>query len=214
MQQVQTDGIIFDMDGTIWDNTPIFAASWQRACEERGYDVTFKAETLQQLFGRTMTEIADACIPDDDPEKRYSTLRMCEEYEIADLDKTSEDTTYPGLAETIKALSKKTKLFVVSNCQAGYIETFIERSGLGEHFTDFICYGDNGLGKADNIKLIVERNGLKKPVYVGDIQGDKDACDKAGIDFIWAAYGYGKSVDSYVAKIQDIKELGGIIDGI
>ena len=49
------------------------------------------------------------------------------------------------------------------------------------------------------------------PVYLGDIQSDKDACDQAGVDFIWAAYGYGTSIDSYVAKIDDIKELDQVI---
>ena len=55
------------------------------------------------------------------------------------------------------------------------------------------------------------KNNIKQPVYIGDIQGDKDACDKAGVDFIWAAYGYGKSVDGYVAKVEDIKELDNVI---
>ena len=214
MSKIHTDGLIFDMDGTIWDNTVLFAASWERACKDMGYDVKFTPTKLQQLFGKTMTDIADACIPDENPERRYDTLRLCEEYEMKDLEESDEDTTYPGLEETLIELAKKTKLFIVSNCQQGYIETFIKRSGFGKYFTDFICYGDNGLGKADNIKLIVEKHGLKSPAYIGDIQGDKNACDEAGVDFIWAAYGYGQSIDSYAAKVDDIKDLGGIIDGI
>ncbi len=211
MNKISTDGIIFDMDGTIWDNTPVFAASWERACKDMGYDVKFSTDKLKGLFGKTMTDIADACIPDEDPEKRYATLKLCEEYEMEDLEKTDIDTTYPGLVETLEKLSKRTKLYIVSNCQAGYIETFLRRSGLGYLFTDFICYGDNGLGKADNIKGLVEKNDIKSPVYLGDIQSDKDACKQAGVDFIWAAYGYGKSIDSYVAKIDDIKELDQVI---
>jgi len=214
MSKIHTDGLIFDMDGTIWDNTPLFAASWERACKDKGYDVKFTPAKLQQLFGKTMTDIADACIPDEDPNRRYDTVKLCEEYEMQDLAKSTGDTTYEGLEETLKTLCKKTKLFIVSNCQQGYIESFLERSGYGKYFTDFICYGDNGLGKADNIKGIAKKNGLKKPVYIGDIQGDKDACDAAGVDFIWAAYGYGDSVDGYAAKVDDIKDLGGIIDGI
>lgn len=214
MSKIKTDGIIFDMDGTIWDNTPVFAPSWERACKDMGYEVHFTADDLQRLFGRTMTEIADACIPDEDSDRRYKTLELCEQYEMQDLDKSDVDTTYDGLADTLKELSTRTNLYIVSNCQAGYIETFIERSGLGEYFKDFICYGDNGLGKADNIKGLVAKNHIEHPVYVGDIQRDKDACDMAGIDFIWAAYGYGDSVDEYAARIDDIKDLGGIIDGV
>ncbi|MCR4567755.1 MAG: HAD family hydrolase [Pseudobutyrivibrio sp.] len=211
MEKIKTDGIIFDMDGTIWDNTPVFAASWERACRERGYDITFTQDTLKGLFGKTMDVIADMCIPDEDPKRRYETLELCEKYEIEDLEDSDVDTVYPGLAEVLEKLSKRTKLYIVSNCQSGYIETFIRRSGLGKYFTDFICYGDNGLVKADNLKLIVEKNSIQHPVYLGDIQGDKDACDEAGVDFIWAAYGYGKSIDSYVAKIDDISQLDQVI---
>ena len=214
MNLVATDGLIFDMDGTIWDNTPVFAPSWERACKDMGYDVKFSIETLKGLFGKTMTEIADASIPDEDPKRRYATLELCEKYEMEDLAASTKDTTYPGLEDTLKTLSQKTKLYIVSNCQQGYIETFLKRSGLGYLFTDHICYGDNGLGKADNLKLLVEKHGLKHPVYIGDIQGDKNACDLAGVDFIWAAYGYGDIVDGYIAKVEDIKDLGGIIDGV
>lgn len=211
MDKIYTDGIIFDMDGTIWDNTPVFASSWERACKDMGYDVKFTQDKLKGLFGKTMTDIADACIPDENADKRYETLKLCEEYEMKDLEESTADTTYPGLADTLKKLSMRTKLYIVSNCQSGYIETFLERSKLSYLFTDFICYGDNGLGKADNIKGLVAKNNINHPVYIGDIQGDKDACDKAGVDFIWAAYGYGKSVDGYVAKVEDIKELDNVI---
>ena len=212
MGKINTDGIIFDMDGTIWDNTPVFAASWTRAAKEMGYDIEFTPKMLMGLFGKTMTDIADASIPDPDPAKRYKTLELCEEYEMADLAVSEMNTTYPGLEEVLEKLSKRTKLYIVSNCQAGYIETYLERSGHGKYFTDFICYGDNGLGKADNIKGLVAKNNIQHPVYIGDIQGDKDACDAAGVDFIWAAYGYGNSIDSYVAKLDDISQLDGIIE--
>ena len=82
MDKIYTDGIIFDMDGTIWDNTPVFAPSWERACKDMGYDVKFTQDKLKGLFGKTMTDIADACIPDENADRRYATLKLCEEYEM------------------------------------------------------------------------------------------------------------------------------------
>ena len=73
MDKIYTDGIIFDMDGTIWDNTPVFAPSWERACKDMGYDVKFTQDKLKGLFGKTMTDIADACIPVSNPFPAPST---------------------------------------------------------------------------------------------------------------------------------------------
>ena len=57
-------------------------------------------------------------------------------------------------------------------------------------------------------RLITERNQLKKPVYVGDTQGDFEACQKAEVPFIWAAYGFGRpDSNDYYAKIESFTEL-------
>ena len=76
MGKIKTDGIIFDMDGTIWDNIPVFADSWTRAAKEMGYDIVFTGDMLMGLFGKTMTDIADASIPDPDPATRRNALAI------------------------------------------------------------------------------------------------------------------------------------------
>ncbi len=45
--------------------------------------------------------------------------------------------------------------------------------------------------KADNIRLIMERNHLEQVVYVGDTQMDADACKAAGVPIVFASYGFG-----------------------
>ena len=46
-----TDGIIFDVDGTLWDSTPIVAESWTQAVLECGIkDRIVTAGELKQLF--------------------------------------------------------------------------------------------------------------------------------------------------------------------
>ncbi|MDE7279616.1 MAG: HAD hydrolase-like protein, partial [Oscillospiraceae bacterium] len=96
--------------------------------------------------------------------------------------------------------------FIVSNCQSGYIETFLEYHKLGKYFADFECPGGTGFAKAENIRIVMERNGLEKAVYVGDTQGDLDASDSAGIPFIHAAYGFG-NVDRNVPEAQSFSEV-------
>ena len=110
------------------------------------------------------------------------------------------------MKETVKKLAGKYRLFIVSNCQAGYIEAFLENTGLQEYFEDHICPGDTGMLKADNIRLIMRRNGLQDAVYVGDTQGDADACREAGVPMVYAAYGCGDVKEPW-AVIQSMGEL-------
>jgi phosphoglycolate phosphatase len=88
----------------------------------------------------------------------------------------------------------------------------MRKSGIGDVITDHVCLGDNDLLKADNIRLIVDKHGLREPVYIGDIQGDANASYEAGVEFIHAAYGFGK-VDRCFAAVNEPKELLQVIDG-
>ena len=51
--------------------------------------------------------------------------------------------------------------------------------------------GRTGKQKWENIRLVVERNHLQRPVYVGDTAMDQEAAQKAGVPFLHAAYGFG-----------------------
>ena len=115
-------------------------------------------------------------------------------------------TLYPNTRETIINLSKKYKLYIVSNCVKGYIESFLNTSGLKDYFDDYESYGNTLLSKGENIKLVIERNNLKNPIYVGDTNGDIEGARIAGIPFVYASYGFG-DVESFDYKIDDISEL-------
>jgi phosphoglycolate phosphatase len=205
------DGIIFDVDGTLWDSTPVVERAWNRALEEAGYNVSVTADQLKGLFGLPMDDIIKAILPGVPQKERERFAPYCYKYEHEYLEKES-GRLYPGILETIRELAKKHKVFIVSNCQAGYIELFIKKTGIGDVITDHLCLGDNDLVKADNIKLIVKRHGLEAPVYIGDIQGDADSSREAGVEFILAAYGFGNADECY-AVVNEPAELIKVIDG-
>jgi phosphoglycolate phosphatase len=118
---------------------------------------------------------------------------------------------YPDLEKTLIRLKEKYPLFIVSNCQSGYIEAFLEYYGFGKYFEDIECYGNNLKNKGDNIALIAERNGIEKAYYIGDIQGDYDATMQAGFDFIHAAYGFG-TVDADVPELAQFSDLPELLE--
>lgn len=185
------DGIIFDVDGTIWDSTPVVEQAWNQALRDFGInDVTITAQQLKGLFGLPMDDIIAAILPDVPLEKRLEFRPMCFSYEHKFLEETC-GAVYPEMEETLRELSLEHDLYIVSNCQAGYIELMLKKTGFGEFFKDHLCPGDTNKLKADNIRIIMERYNLKKPVYVGDTQMDANACKEAGVPIIFAAYGFG-----------------------
>ena len=105
---------------------------------------------------------------------------------------------YPSVGQTLTCLKKAGfHLYIVSNCQKGYIEDFLHTSGTGSLIEDHVCFGDTG-------KPCMERNELQRALYVGDTAGDLDAARKAGIPFIYAAYGFGQ-VDAEKEKVPSIE---------
>ncbi len=125
--------------------------------------------------------------------------------------KTAPCKVYDGVLELVPELSKKYKLFIVSNCQKGYIEAFLENTRLGEYIIDYECSGNTGFEKGANIKLIMERNQIEDAVYIGDTQRDADAAKEAGIPVIYAAYGFGK-MRRPEEEIHSFRELGKLLE--
>lgn len=200
------DGIIFDVDGTIWDSTDLVARSWTDAIQENSdSDRVIDGDFLVNIFGKTMDEIFLALFPDEIPEERDRLGHLCFEYEN-NLLQTEAGDVYEGVEETFRILSEKTDLYIVSNCQCGYIEAMLHSTGFGKYIKDTLCFGQTQTSKGKTIRTLMERNNLKDVVYIGDTQGDADACKEAGIPFIFAEYGFGDVPDAE-RKISCMKDL-------
>lgn len=199
-------GIIFDMDGTLWDSAENVAISWEEevAREANGFrKVT--TEDVQSVMGKTMVDISKILFSELGDEKALELMKRCCDAENEYL-RLHGGILYPKLEETLQILSEKYPLYIVSNCQSGYIEAFLEYYGFGKYFEDIACWGDTKQPKAYTIDYIVKKNHIDKAVYVGDIQGDYDASMQAGVDFIHASYGFG-TIDTEVPFIKEFAEL-------
>lgn len=199
-------GIIFDLDGTLWDSSEQVAVSWSEALARRPEtDRQVTGEDMRGFMGKTMEVIAELMLPELEPSLRIEIMHECESVEQGYLEKHG-GVLFPDLEKELERLGGLCKLFIVSNCQSGYIETFFGYHKLEKYFADFECPGGTGLAKADNIRIIMERNGIDNAVYVGDTQGDLDASDAAGVPFIHAAYGFG-SVNREVPAANSFSEV-------
>lgn len=200
------DSIIFDLDGTLWDSTEEVCKVWQDVLSKhKEIELSVTKDLFRSLMGLSFEEIANRLFPNLSEEERMNLLNECS---LKECDYLSENGAklFDDIEDTLKLLSKKYKLFIVSNCQAGYIESFLKAHKLEQYFIDFECPGNTGLHKGENNKLIIERNKLINPIYVGDTQGDANSAKFVGIPFIYAKYGFG-NVDVYDYFIDSFKDL-------
>ncbi|WP_426671460.1 HAD family hydrolase [Mucilaginibacter sp. McL0603] len=201
------DSIIFDLDGTLWDSTGNVALAWEDARKQVDYVVEpITVERVKSITGMPYDVIFEVLLPDLDVERRDYFKAICAQSEI-DILHAKGGELYPGLADAIKKLAGKYKLYIVSNCQSGYIETFLSHCPVAEYFLAHQCYGTKGQPKAENIKDIVKDHQLQSPVYIGDTMGDYTSAKKAGVPFIFADYGFGKVENGQVATISSLGDL-------
>lgn len=211
MEKLDYDGIIFDLDGTLWDATAVNKLAWDKAYEQLGYGKSrVTDEEFQSCMGMIIPDVAKKIHPEIGDDKREEFIDCCIEIEHKLLMECG-GIVYDGFFHVLETLTKRHRLCVVSNCQSGYIEIFMRVHNAARYFADFECPGNTGLLKTDNIKLVTERNGFKNPVYVGDTLGDMNSAHEAGLPFIWAEYGFGRDLKGYDYKVGSLRELTEIL---
>ena len=160
------DSIIFDVDGTLWDSTESVAQSWTAYLREKEHmDITLTSARLMTLFGQTLSDIARQIFPDCSEAEQLRLIDGCCQAEHEALLKKCAPL-YEDLEKMLQIMYKKYPLYIVSNSQSGYIEVFLQTSGLEKYFKGHLCNGDTGLDKGSNIRKLADTYDLKSPVYV------------------------------------------------
>lgn len=205
LKDIFFDGIIFDIDGTLWDASKTCAIAWNEVLAKYGYNHKLTEQDARSLSGIKLEVMFPQFFPFV-PKSQYSDILECYKKVETYYMKTKGGTLYPDVTPILKQLSKKTKLYLVSNCIDGYIETFINYNKLYRIFSDYESAGKTGLEKKENLKLIIERNQIKSPVYIGDTIGDYKAAESNNIPFIYASYGF-ENVTNYQIIIDKFTDL-------
>ena len=210
------------MDGTVCDSSENVARAWAVKGHEAGYtDKEVTRKDIQSVMGKPMDVIADTLFTYTEKGPERDRLRAsCEKYENEYLLEHG-GILYDGVFDTLKTLKDMGyHNYIVSNCQAGYIEAFLNHYKIpfgnpGDLIEDIECYGNNLHQKNENIRLLAERNKLTQACYVGDIQSDYDATVKAGYPFIHARYGFGTiNTDvPFIDSFNDLPEIAPIVLG-
>ncbi|QHJ72350.1 HAD-IA family hydrolase [Planococcus halotolerans] len=198
------DSIIFDLDGTLWDSVDTVLLAWNSLLKKQDKGQLTRKD-LEATMGLQMNEISRKLFPALKESEREQLVKECSEVENVFLAKQG-GRLYENVEQVLGKLSKRYRLYIVSNCQEGYIEAFYKYHSLEKYFGDFENPGRTGLSKGENINLVIERNNLSSPVYVGDTEGDLKASRFAGIPFVYARFGFGQ-VNEYDEAIDSFDDL-------
>ena len=204
---MRAEALIFDIDGTLWDSRELVAKGYNLQLHQEGLDsLQVNAAQFLPLFGKVAEDIADVLFPSIPTPERYNLMYRCMAAEESYMKDDPCEVGYPGVKETLETLSKKHRLFIVSNSQKGYPELCMEKLGISSLFQGHLCYGDTGTEKGLTIRTLMEKYKITDAVYIGDTLADQQAADLAGIGFIWCSYGFGKP-EHFNAKIDSFPQL-------
>jgi HAD superfamily hydrolase (TIGR01509 family) len=180
--------LLFDLDGTVWDSQPWYAASlqaWSGLSEQKIVERLRAGENvvcLAREFGLSSSRFSLMC------SQSIAKLRL-----------------YPDVSEVLYCLSQRhIAMGVVTNLPKWLVEPSLRGLGMTHHFAT--CeYAAKKPSPAGLLKALVgmHQEPNASVLYVGDSPTDATAASRAGVSFAWASYGYTKECPASVSFVLD-----------
>jgi len=196
--------ILFDLDGVLIDSKENMKLSWNFVKKKYALEVNF--EEYFKLIGKPFQNILSELGINNNKKKIEMDFQEKSMFFIDNI------IFYNKVYETLLYLkkSKKYKIGIVTSKDNS--RTRIITSKLPQ-FDIVSCPVDNLNGKPepDQILFAMSQTSCsnEETIYIGDMEVDKIAAEKAKIDFIFAEWGYGKMKSTY--SLKNISELPKVI---
>jgi len=177
--------IIFDVDGTIADTLPLCIKSFRNSIEKISGKPCSDEEIIA-TFGPSEEGTMMALIPDRYEEGVSGYLSNYKKYH-----KQMCPDVFPGIRELFKFIKKNNLLTgLVTGKGRKSLDISLELFGCDGWFDAIEAGNPQGENKAECMMRILKTLNLKpdEAIYVGDTVTDINACKKAGIPIISAAW--------------------------
>jgi len=199
---VKFKNIIFDFDGVLIDSRSNMKLSWLNTSNKFNFNISF--EQYEKHIGLPFKKILIKLgIKKNflNIEKNYS------QQSILNLNKIK---LYPNVKKILKYLDKKKISYsIVTSKDKERSLKIIKKFKIKPKSLHTPNKRLRGKPYPDHINYCILKNKLKKKntCYVGDTYIDYLASNKAGIEFIFASYGFGKDSRMYKYKMKNFIEL-------
>lgn len=198
--------LIFDLDGTLWDTTAACVKGWNQALSAQQLPLRVDEALLRSLMGLTGEDIRQRLFGDWPLEQGQRVLEACFNAEIDQILQTGGQL-YPAAEATLQQLAAHSPLYLVSNCDRAYLDCFLRlHPGMAALWQSTLCHGDTGWPKDQNLRWLKESQQITQGLYIGDTHTDQQAATAAGLDFVYAAYGFG-DVSEPCPTLQQLSAL-------
>ncbi len=176
---------IFDLDGVLIDSKKMMSHAWTICQLEHNLDQPFSeyfkhiGKPFRDIMKELKVENSDAVKNTYDK----ASMQLMDEFLVF----------YPGVEDTLKKLKKGYKIAVVTSKTAERTKAILEKLDIEFDYIVSPKKGLRGKPAPDQILwcLAMINTDPKDAIYVGDMQVDYDASQRAGTGFIHATYGYG-----------------------
>ncbi len=201
----QTDALIFDMDGTLWDGVESYAQGFNDFFETKNILRNLTKEDIKGFMGWEEDKFLEAIIPEFSVHERKTVYEEVIGFQYQRI-KSGGGLLYNGVVEGLSKLSEKYKIFIVSNCPEFTIDYFVKRAGIEGIITDSLAHGQNYKPKHQNIQFLIEKHRLKNPLYIGDTDSDSRQSRLVPLPFVFVDYGFG-TTKNYDLKFSSFPQL-------
>ncbi|SMO65498.1 pyrophosphatase PpaX [Melghirimyces algeriensis] len=207
--------VLFDLDGTILDTTPLIVASFQHTWKTYGLD----QYSEQDVFHRLGEPLWDQMRHFGGPERADRMVATYRAYNMANHDRYVQ--TFPGVDQVLEKLYREGLLLgIVSNKQRQAVQKGLKQSQLSAWFSTVVCWEDADRPKPDPspIRLALERldGDAKTTLMVGDSKYDLLAARQAGVASAavsWSVHGtslFRYRPDHVLDTMEDLLQVVGL----
>lgn len=180
--------LLFDLDGTLWDSQPWYAASLR----------AWSGLSAQKIVERLRGGENVVCLAREFGLSNSRFRSMCSQ-SIAEL------RLYPDVPEVLCCLSRQhVPMGVVTNLPKWLVEPSLRSLGMTRHFAacEYAARKPSPTGLLKALAGMHQEPG-DRVFYVGDSPTDATAASRAGVSFAWASYGYAEERPSSASLVLD-----------